>query len=938
MFDPPHLPAPSSPSTAWPVLLPHAGRVVHFDSTTGGLDSLTPATLPRFTTPVLTCYAPPLYAALGQKSDALPVCADILELYAFVCPAIPCPPTVLGLAHVLGHMPSNAQDDWGIEDAAMLLPVLTATLLDRAGQSPDAPIMRALLPLMQDWAWSDKLRGVLGDAAPDNPIVTQLLNRLQTWKVAPPRPETPQISISAEEAATQLDLLRDTLHGSRQEVRADQKRYAQAVATIFDPAVQSGAPNVVLAEAGTGVGKTLGYLAPSMAWSSQSGGQVWISTYTRALQRQITQDLQRLQPQVSPDPNTSFFAVRKGRENYLCLLNFEDATRRIATSRAPRDSVLAGLVARWISLTTDGDMTGTDFPAWLSGLFGYGAVQSFADKRGECIYAGCPHFSRCFGERAIRKADTAQIVVSNHALTLLQAGGATLSSTPLPPHMILDEGHQLFPASDSLFTLALSGQSGQDLRRWLLGPEDGSRSARSRLRGLKRRIEDICATDPESEKALHAIIQHARILPSHGWSNRLQTGEPLGPFETFLGCVQDAIMTQIDPKMTHYGHEVLAYPVPAPVADSLPALHAALTHLQSALAWLAQRCQDRLDDDTDGDMDTQMRDRLASTAHSIRIRIKNGVGGWIAMAQSLRDNTQDARQLMWYAIQRDENAMQDIGAYCGWIDPTLPMAALLAPQAQGIAITSATLRDKAVDSDPALAWHGAKSQTGVMHMAADPSLVTLPSPFDYAAQTRVFVLNDVAYDDINALARAYESLFLAAGGGALGLFTAISRLREVHKRIQAPLHGAGVNLYAQHIDPMDTGTLVDIFRHDTHACLLGTDALRDGVDVPGDALRLLVFDKIPWPRPTLLHQARRAHFGGRAYDDRLTRYRLKQAYGRLIRRAGDHGVFVLCDGPLPSKLQDAFPPGVSIERVGLAEAVAAIKPFLQGPETPVLPE
>src|SRR6202035_4569407 len=96
------------------------------------------------------------------------------------------------------------------------------------------------------------------------------------------------------------------------------------------------------------------------------------------------------------------------------------------------------------------------------------------------------------------------------------------------------------------------------------------------------------------------------------------------------------------------------------------------------------------------------------------------------------------------------------------------------------------------------------------------------------------------------------------------------------------LAAAGIALYAQHVDALDTGTLVDLFRAEENACLLGTDALRDGIDVPGRSLRLCIFEKVPWPQPTLLPKARRARFG-KTYDDLLARLRLKQAFGRLIR-------------------------------------------------------
>ncbi|NQW00182.1 MAG: ATP-dependent DNA helicase, partial [Rhodospirillales bacterium] len=179
-----------------------------------------------------------------------------------------------------------------------------------------------------------------------------------------------------------------------------------------------------------------------------------------------------------------------------------------------------------------------------------------------------------------------------------------------------------------------------------------------------------------------------------------------------------------------------------------------------------------------------------------------------------------------------------------------------------------------------------------------------------------------------AVSAAYREMFMAAGGGGLGLFTAISRLRGVYERISAQMEAAGYPLYAQHIDAMDTGTLVDIFRAEENSCLLGTDAVRDGVDVPGRSLRLIVFDRVPWPRPTLVHKARRSHFGGRAYDEMLTRLKLKQAYGRLLRRDGDQGVFVILDKALPTRLTTAFPDGVEIHRVGLAEAIAITRNLL----------
>jgi ATP-dependent DNA helicase DinG len=174
-------------------------------------------------------------------------------------------------------------------------------------------------------------------------------------------------------------------------------------------------------------------------------------------------------------------------------------------------------------------------------------------------------------------------------------------------------------------------------------------------------------------------------------------------------------------------------------------------------------------------------------------------------------------------------------------------------------------------------------------------------------------------------------LFLASGGGALGLFTAIRRLQAVHAKIAPDLEAAGLPLLAQHVDAMDNATLVDIFRTEEESCLLGTDAMRDGVDVPGRALRLVVFERVPWPRPDILHRERRIHLSDgqpKAFDERVARFRLRQAFGRLIRSATDRGVFVLLDRGTPTRLLSAFPQGVVVRRVGLAEAVSETRGFL----------
>ncbi|MBO0735697.1 MAG: ATP-dependent DNA helicase, partial [Alphaproteobacteria bacterium] len=272
----------------------------------------------------------------------------------------------------------------------------------------------------------------------------------------------------------------------------------------------------------------------------------------------------------------------------------------------------------------------------------------------------------------------------------------------------------------------------------------------------------------------------------------------------------------------------------------------------------------------------------------------------------------------------------DIGINRNWVDPGIPFAAMVAQLAHGLLVTSATLTDGA--ADPEGAWRSAEAGTGLRHLPASPAAARIASPFDYRIQTRIFIVTDIPRDDVGQVAAAYASLFAAARGGALGLFTAIARLRAVHERIAAALAARGILLLAQHVDAMSTATLVDIFRAEEDSCLLGTDAVRDGVDIPGRSLRLLVFDRVPWPRPDILYRARRRVFGGGEYADRIARLRLRQAYGRLIRRVGDRGVFVVLDRTVPSRLLSAFPEGVAVARVPLAQAAEATARFLHTAE------
>jgi len=861
--------------------------------------------------PPLVCHA----AATAGRLGVGPFRAfDLLELFAFVHPARFCLPTPGGLADALNLPPPAPVDHAAqaltlLQAAARLLEALIAVPGNIAAARRVATTMGA-----GGWPWAPAVLAALGvdaEAAPRGSGL-DVWTRLPAWEERAPPPPPTDAPIGGDEARERLS----QLIGPGAELRPQQTDYAAGVALAFQPRDQAGAPNVVLAEAGTGVGKTLGYVAPASLWAERNGGAVWISTYTRNLQRQVDQELDRLFPDRRQKRRKA--VVRKGRENYLCLLNLEDAAKS-ASARAG-DAVALGLLARWAEASRDGDMVGGDFPAWLAGVVGRGRTLDLTDQRGECIYSACPHYSRCFVEISRRRARHAEIVVANHALVMLQA--ARGDDGQLPTRYVFDEGHHIFDAADNAFSAHLSGQEGAELRRWIRGHEAGRR--RSRARGLEARLADLVAGLPAAETALRDSIRAATALAGPGWLRRLTEGAGQGSMEAFLARVHQQVLARADNAQSPYGLEATtAEPVPG-LAEAAAALDADLFQLHKPLSGLRTSLAGRLDSEAD-ELDTATRVRIEAACRSLQRRA-DVLAAWRQMLAALDAET-PAEFVDWFGVQRLAGRDVDVGMHRHWVDPTIPFAGTLLTQAHGVAVTSATLRDNAAAE--ATDWSAAEVRTGALHLPQPAHRVSLASPFDHVARSRVFIVTDVRRTDMDQVAAAYRELFRAAGGGALGLFTAIQRLRAVHQRIAGPLGEAGLPLYAQHVDVMDTGTLVDIFRAETDACLLGTDAVRDGVDVPGRALRLIVFDRVPWPRPDLLHRARRQAFGGSAYDDMLVRFRLKQAYGRLLRRADDAGVFVLLDPMLPSRLLPAFPDGVEVVRTGLAEVVAGTHDFLR---------
>ncbi len=897
---------------------------------------------------------------------------DVLELFAFIRPAQFCAPSAAGLALACGYEePENEA-----AQARVLLDVISS-LSETLKTSPLGfrLVAQSGVRLMarQGWAWAPLVQAVLDQTEmPADyvaPPALEIWSLLEEWEDQAPEGNARAVSLSDDEVKTALDA--DLARAGLSERRPEQVAFALKAKDIFAPKFVKDQPNMLLAEAGTGTGKTLGYLAPAMAWAAKAQGQVWVSTYTKALQKQIYADTRALFDKEAE--RAEAVVVRKGRENYLCLLNFQE---RLAGAQTGPEVIMAVLMARWVLYSRDGDILSGDFPTWLPSLlpptspasvFQTLTPAALVDRRGECTYAACPHYRVCFIEKSVRKAKSASLVIANHALVMAQAAydlrdvsraemeaelhGEEVDENKVQPalsRLIFDEGHHVFEAADSAFATKLSGLEAFELRRWIRGNEGRSR----RGRGLEARLGDLLKADAAKD-ALRELIRAAAALPADGFSQRItvrtQNGgglEPVGPIEALLVEVLRQIEVRQSevrvrtrgPADADQGGECEAHPCLDEVGVAAKLASRALAAIEAPLLALCRAMEDSLNASAD-ELEPVDRIRIEGLLRGLERRARMLLPAWRSLLQQLAlddddimDNNGQVQTIDWFATEMHRGKVVDVSLNRHYVDPSLPLAEFVLKPAHGVLVASATLSDGAREDESEDVFSLARQRTGANHLVMGAKSARIQSPFDYANQARLFVVTDISRDDPRAVGAAMQTLFTAAKGGGLGLFTAIRRLKAVYEQIARPLGENGLTLYAQHVDPLDVSDLISVFRAERHSCLLGTDAVRDGIDVPGEALRLIAFDRVPWPRPDTLHKTRRQHFGNKLYDDALTRARLAQAFGRLIRKKDDRGVFVMLDSAAPTRLFSSLPEGVTLQRCTLKEAIDSIERFLFPPD------
>ncbi len=273
--------------------------------------------------------------------------------------------------------------------------------------------------------------------------------------------------------------------------------------------------------------------------------------------------------------------------------------------------------------------------------------------------------------------------------------------------IVFDEGHHLFDAADSAFSSHLTAMETAELRRWLRGPENDRR----RGRGLAERVGDLVSDADGGEAVLDEILRAARALPSSGFMRRIQEGRPDGPAETFFSLVRQQVLAR-DGTETGHTLEADCLPLIEGLAEASGKLAAALIDLKRPMQRLATILANKLDDEA-AELASAERGRIEALSRSLRRRGELMVGGWVTMLNRLISE-RDPLMIEWFDVEQSGSREMDVGLHSHWVDPTEPLALAVLRPADGVIVTSATLKDRPPELPDD--WQNAEMRTGAVHL------------------------------------------------------------------------------------------------------------------------------------------------------------------------------------------------------------------------------
>lgn len=686
-------------------------------------------------------------------------------------------------------------------------------------------------------------------------------------------------------------------------VRTEQIEMAQAIQEAIREA------STVVLEAGTGVGKTAAYLVPALL----EGGKVIVSTGTKALQDQLFhRDLPAVRDALAVPIKV---ALLKGRSNYLCWHHLE-RTNQDATLLGSKQEVRdLSLINRFIHLTPTGDKAEcTQVPEHAS------IWSRVTSTRENCLGSECKHYNDCFVIKARREAQDADVVVVNHHLffadLMLREEGVP-ELLPNAQTIVFDEAHQL-PDTATLFfgdsistaqlldllrdTLATGQAQARDAANWndVLAPLD--RCTRDLRLCFGPQMQRMSHAQLGTDHPLHAAISQLKEALMHV-REVLDGQADRSPDLAQLHRRSDALMQRLcawgaperanEPELCWVDvgtHGVQLHRTPISVADVFKRQRLGLGEVETAL-----------DEEPDED---DIEGALARNAELEELPWQDDAqqGAAKPAADDEADDDEDLQALMAGAHDdAADSSAKASSASTRQADSSASAGAVPKPPRRAWIFTSATL---AVRQDFSHFTHALGLE--------DAHCQSWSSPYDYGAQAMLYVPqqmpppSDPGHTD--AVVDAALPLIRANRGRAFVLCTSLRAVAKAAERLK--------KLFAESGDPFPVlqqgdaprPTLLEDFRRAGNAVLVGSHSFWEGIDVKGDALTLVVIDKLPFAPPDDPVMAKRlellAQQGGNPFMEHQVPQAiiaLKQGAGRLIRSETDRGVLMICDTRLIDK-------------------------------------
>jgi len=648
----------------------------------------------------------------------------------------------------------------------------------------------------------------------------------------------------------------------RYESRKPQQEMARLVGRTFH---QDG---FLVAEAGTGVGKSLAYLIPAVLWIMQGKDRrVIISTHTKTLQDQLfTKEL----PMLSDTLELPFIAVLlKGRANYICLERWENLVTHIEEKFSPEKRKKLLPLVLWLFGTQTGDIEENTGFSWKKNRDIWSQLNCEA---GYCSGAQCKYESVCFFQKVRQASRSANIVVVNHSLLFSDAasGYPVLSDYDT---LIIDEAHQVERVASQCLGSSLHLWLFRDLSQQLYYSEvneGGVLAAAGKL--LKKVLKDKVERK-EAEQLLRNLKELSLKLPQAA----LRFFRALEVFVS-LKVPQKGFFQKLRIRESRM--------LFGPLSLETEALKELLNNLYSDLSrFLSLFSEEESDILGIKEVQQQLEFVLENLVHHRELLnhfLKEDYGEEVVWCELVQK--QNEREAYLYSVPLN---IADI------------LSEKLYSRLKRCVMTSATLTV------------GGKfdyilSRLGIDHVEPDRVITRVfGSPFDFREQALflipTFVPSPKDQNFSTDISELLEHILAMHPKGTMALFTSHKMLREVYYKIQPTLEEMGIHLLGQGIDGSRT-SLLKIFQEDEKSVLLGTNSFWEGIDVPGSALELLVITKIPFDVPTEpLIEARMEQVGAKtgngffnyAVPEAIVRFR--QGFGRLIRSGEDRGIILLLD-------------------------------------------